>query len=77
MRLIAGWKVGLIVAIVLAVGWISYSTIQFVEDGTKDKVTIGIQQKQNKVRKEIKEAVEDQKSKTVKEALEYLEGRDK
>lgn len=57
MNLGAGLKWAAIAAIVLAVGWTSFSVIQSVRERERDKITIELQEETNKLRKEIRDAV--------------------
>lgn len=72
----AGLKWVSLAVVALVVGWIFYTTIQSTQEAERDKVTIEILSNQNEVRQQVNEAVEDQRSQTVEEAINYLENRD-
>jgi type VI protein secretion system component VasK len=56
-----GWKIWAIVASVLVVGWTLYSTIQFIQQVEKDKITIEILEGTQEKRDRIRETIESNK----------------
>lgn len=57
LKTLVGSRWTAIAAIVLAVGLISYFTIQYIQKGERDSITIELQEKTIEKRKEVRDAV--------------------
>lgn len=77
MKLGVGMKWAAIAAVVLVAGLTLFLVTQFIQEAERDKVTVEIQDKQIERRVTIDRGVEEQRSKTAEESLNYLGGRGK